>query len=414
MVPAMTMGDGMQPAQVYMQPAMGFHPCGSELQHSESAGHTHTAQESHDCGMPPSENDQQASSPTPNKTCSDFASGDTVKQAPNPKQSARKSNKAAKAQKRAALAKNESSSGSSGSSRGTETSGATDGDDLGEDHCNELIFQLVSHAESQKALGLESSLAKCSAFTLILPLTRTLAFTKHGCRVIQKAIEVGDSRDHSLLVEQLAGHITALYRSPNGNHVAQQMIISMPPAKLEFLLAELKGTMTTVAKHQFGCRLPERMLEHCPPAQIESLIDELLVNAKPFCCHPYGNFAMQHIFEYGSPSMKAKIIEQVVDDLPHLSKHRIASHVVQKALGFCAEDLQQILVSAFMRGQGDDSLVALACTRYGSYVIASLANVQAYRRDVCQLLQDGLSQVSRDQYGARVVAKFGLSTLPLP
>lgn len=404
MLPAMTMCDGMEPAQVYMQPAMGFPVHGAGLQHSECADEYPGSEESPHSVMLPSENDHQAYSPSSNQTITTSTSGIAVEQVPKSKRSTRKSTRSF-TQKRAASANNASLSVSPASNHGKETSSVHGGGNLGEDHCNELISQFIS---SKLELN---GLANCSAFKLILPMTAALAFSKHGCRVIQKAIEVGDSRDHTLLVEQLAGHITELYKSPNGNHVAQQMIISMPPIKLDFLLAELKGSMTIVAKHQFGCRLPERLLEHCPPEQIESLIDELLLNAKPFCCHPYGNFAMQHIFEYGSDSMKAKIVEQVVDEIPHLSKHRIASHVVQKALGFCGKDLQQILLSALMRGEDDDSIVSLACTRYGSYVIASLANSPVYHKDVCQLLQDGFSQLSQDQYGVRVISKFGLSTL---
>lgn len=390
-----------------MQPAMGFHVYGAEVQHSDSAGRNLAASESPHGGVLPSENDHQVANQSSYQAILSTTSGNVIDQVNKSKRSTRKSNRSF-THKRAAPAKNASLSISPESNLLKETSDAYGAGNFSEDCCNELISKLIS--TKLKSNGL----AHCSAFKLILPMAASLSLTKHGCRVIQKAIEVGDSKDHTLLVEQLAGNITELYKSPNGNHVAQQIIISMPPIKLDFLLAELKGSMTLVAKHQFGCRLPERLLEHCPPEQIESLIDELLVNAKPFCCHPYGNFAMQHIFEYGSGAMKAQIVEQVVDDLPHLSKHRIASHVVQKALGFCGEDLQQILLSALMRGEGDESIVALGCTRYGSYVIASLANNQVYHKDVCERLQDSLSQLAQDQYGVRVIARFGLSTTVQP
>jgi len=310
--------------------------------------------------------------------------------------------KSRKSRKRAAIAK--TAIPNSVSDAGAGTQAASDNcDELGQSfaRCSEIIAQL----ESPGAVA-------DSAFMNLLPATKELAFSKYGCRVIQKAIEVGSPDDLALLVEELRGHIPELYKSPHGNHVAAKFIEILRPASLGFLVAELAGTIGTVAKHQYGCRLLERLLEHCPPAQVTILVDELLTDAEPLCRHPFANFVMQHIFEHGLQPWKDNIALQIAGVLPYLSKHRTASHVVQRALEFGGEKIQRILIHALVNGEGEDSLVEVACSRYGSFVAEELAGIQVYSGPVRQLLQAGLSRITMSQYGKRAIAKF--SFLPAP
>jgi mRNA-binding protein PUF3 len=265
--------------------------------------------------------------------------------------------------------------------------------------CNQLIAQFESNG----------SIAR-SAVLWLLPATRALTMSKHGCRVIQKAITLAGSSERVLLVNELKGSIEDLYKSPWGNHVVMKLIEVMPPTSLAFLITELAGKAVVAARHQYGCRIFERLIEHFPADQIESLIDEILLEAEPLCRHPFGNFVMQHLFEYGSESCKDIIVQRIMFAIPKLAKHRTASHVVQRAIEFCSERLQQVLVSALIHGEGDDAFVEIACTRYGSYVVHELASIQAYNEDVRKLLQEHLTRLAMDRYGKRALAGFGLSS----
>jgi len=275
--------------------------------------------------------------------------------------------------------------------------------ELGQDpeHCNQIIAQL----------GKQGFVAR-SAFASILPATSTLAGSKYGCRVIQKAIEEGSADDHILIAKELKGKVTDLYRSPNGNYVVAKLIEKMPAKSISWILAELKGSMVNVARHQYGCRLLERLLEHGSSEQVADIVEELLPDAEPLCRHPFGNFVMQHIFEHGgSLAWQGQIVEQIVSVLPHLAKHRTASHVVQKALQFCDEAMQYKLVSALLNAEGEDSLVEVGCSRYGSFVVEELAGIQACSQRVCEILEAGLPRLAENQYGKRAIGKFGFTSV---
>jgi hypothetical protein len=271
----------------------------------------------------------------------------------------------------------------------------------GEDkeRCDNIIEKLESNQQSETRL----------LFASILAVAKALATSKHGCRVVQKAIDVGSGNDHASLVNKLKGSILALYQSPHGNHVVTKMIEVLPAASLQFIVEELCGSVVSVARHQYGCRLLERLLEHCDAEQVTDLVKELLVEAEPLCRHPYGNFVMQHIFEHGSAAWKEIIVEQMVPVLPHLCKHRTSSHVVQRALEFGGEKIQQTIVSTLVNGGDDASLVEIGCTRYGAFVVEQLAGIQASRDTVREILEAGLPQLTASGYGKRPMSKFGLT-----
>jgi hypothetical protein len=246
----------------------------------------------------------------------------------------------------------------------------------------------------------------------ILPATKALAFSKHGCRVLQKAIEVTGGESRGSLVEKLKEKDTVLklYQDPHGNHVLGKMIEVMPPANLDFLIRAFEGKAKDVARHQYGCRLLERLIEHCPAAQVETLVMEMLKDdeGEKLCRHPYGNFVIQHIFEHGQSAWKAMIVEQIIKTLPTLAKHRTASHVVQKALQHSGEEMQQSLVLALVHAQGDDSFVEVACSRYGSFVVEEMTSIQAYGDLARAKLQASRVHLGESQYGKKLVDKLGV------
>jgi hypothetical protein len=269
------------------------------------------------------------------------------------------------------------------------------------------------------AIGLEQDSDRCSKLTShikslefvapsivlwLVPAVKALAFSKDGCRVIQEALHFANIGDQILLVNELKGSFDALYKSPWGNHVVMKIIEKMTPGTIGFILEEISGKAVTIARHQYGCRVMERIIEHFPADQTAGLVREILAQAEPLSRHPYGNFVVQHLFEHGAQPCKDVIIQQIIGDLPKLAKHRISSNVVQKAIQYCNENVQLDLVSVLVNAEGEDSLVELACSRYGSFVVRELIGMQGFSEVVyCKLFQDR-SRLAKSQYGKRALA----------
>merc|ERR1712146_772604 len=123
-------------------------------------------------------------------------------------------------------------------------------------------------------------------------ITKDLALSKTGCRIVQKAFEVVGGADRDLLIRSLENHITQLYESPHGNHVLSRAIEVLPATRNGFVISALLGGAVTVSKHRFGCRIVCRLIEHCEEGMCSStdfslLLDEVLAEVGILAQHAF-------------------------------------------------------------------------------------------------------------------------------
>lgn len=194
-----------------------------------------------------------------------------------------------------------------------------------------------------------------------------LAFDKQGCRLVQKALDVGTPAYQLQLLENLQGYVCSAVESPHANYVLQKFIQIVPPENIQFIVTEVQDNALYIACHRFGCRILQRLLEHCKASQTESLINRILADATSLCRHQYGNFILQHILQYGSPSQRSAVADMVLADIIRLSKHRLASHIVSCALVHCSRKDVQRLTHAVLCDEAQ--LYNLSRREYGSFVV---------------------------------------------
>mmetsp|Transcript_94634 Transcript_94634/g.294673 ORF Transcript_94634/g.294673 Transcript_94634/m.294673 type:complete len:374 (-) Transcript_94634:54-1175(-) len=238
--------------------------------------------------------------------------------------------------------------------------------------------------------------------------SQALALSKHGCRVVQKALDVAEGPCRAALAARLQPCVDELYRSPHGNHVLSKMVEVLPAASMGFAIAEFSGQAVTVAQHRFGSRVLERLIEHCSEAQIHGLAEEISGQADSLSQHPYGNFVVQHLLEYGSPECQACILQRLLPSLPQLATHRIASRVVQRLLDCCGEQGRDAVGGALLRAERPYSIVDVAGNRFGALVAEELAGVQGRGDEARARLSQGLAELCKSKSGRRVLGRFGL------
>jgi hypothetical protein len=228
----------------------------------------------------------------------------------------------------------------------------------------------VDHMFSE--LECSSSERREVAIEWVISSTRTLAFTRRGCRIVQRAMEVALWEDQERLVESLKGLVLQALQSPHANYVLQKCFEIMPAHKLQFVMKELKGQGAFVARHRFGCRVLQRALEHCPPEQNEEWITEVLMHAPQLIRHTYGNFVIQHILQYGTSYQTHQIVEVLLADAIRFANHRIASHVISCALSCCSPDDVQGLKDVLLSEKGQ-----LTDRHFGSFVVREINRVDS-------------------------------------
>merc|ERR1712070_60469 len=209
-------------------------------------------------------------------------------------------------------------------------------------------------------------------------------------------------------------HIPDLVHSPHGNHVVAKMVEIMPPGAVGFVIESIQKNPAELARHRFGCRILERLVEHCSEKQMSSVFDTVVSQAEPLCRHPYGNFVVSHLLEHGSSIRRVRILDELLPTLPQLAVHRTASHVVQKAIDHSDEDGKRRLVERLLNAPSPNSFMEVACSRYGSFVVEDLSNVNTCKEDMRRYLGSGIDTLSASQFGKKVIDCFGLvvSTSP--
>eukprot|EP00927_Polykrikos_kofoidii_P042754 TRINITY_DN36806_c0_g2_i1.p1 TRINITY_DN36806_c0_g2~~TRINITY_DN36806_c0_g2_i1.p1 ORF type:complete len:476 (-),score=74.86 TRINITY_DN36806_c0_g2_i1:133-1560(-) len=255
----------------------------------------------------------------------------------------------------------------------------------------------------------------------LLPVVVKLALTPHGCRLVQDTVVAATGSTQYALLDAFAPYIQELYESPHGNHVLNKTIAVMPSAILDPLISYFEGYSPTgfrrvriVARHRFGCRILERLMEHCFEEQRRVMVEELTAEAELLCRHPYGNFVVHALLEYGSDHVRMEVVKHLLDSgIGNLAMHRTASHVVQRALDYCNEDLVAAIVKQLLEEPSPHSIVDVAVNRYGSYVAEQLASVNSTpgKYEVAHTFIQHSIALSKTKHGIRVAECF---QVPLP
>jgi hypothetical protein len=221
----------------------------------------------------------------------------------------------------------------------------------------------------------EDSVERPALIEWVIRNAWSMATNKRSCRVVQKALEVADTKDQIALAQQFRGHVWDATKSPHANHVLQLCIEVVPADGIQFVITELRGQALEAARHRYGCRVLQRVIEHCQSWQTAELVDELLCDVIVLCRNSFGNYVLKCVLEHGTPIHRKLIAEAMLPEVSRLSKHWVGSHVVQKALIYCASDEQQCLRQALL--SDPEGLPSLASSQYGSFVVRELERIKS-------------------------------------
>jgi hypothetical protein len=214
------------------------------------------------------------------------------------------------------------------------------------------LVAVLSKCEVSQAKDKLTSDERLQLFLAMSGCVRDLAFDAHGCRLVQRTIELTEDSQQVELVNELRGHVVSALDSAHGNHVLQRCIELMRPTAVNFILTELHQSekSSQLACHRYGCRVLERLIEHFPRDKLVVFLDDVVIEAKALCLNPFGNFVIQHVLEHGSDDQKRRIVKVLKDNLQEIATDAHACSVLDKALSYTT--FQQELASAILEKEG--------------------------------------------------------------
>ncbi|CAJ1400141.1 unnamed protein product [Effrenium voratum] len=157
----------------------------------------------------------------------------------------------------------------------------------------------------------------------ILKLTKD----KHGCLVVQQALESAVMEMQVLILLELKGKVFYCSRHMHGNFVMQKVIQTLQPAALSFMITELKENAVAAALHIYACRVLQRLIEHCGPAT-NGLVDMLLQPGEQLqrlVKDPYSSNVIRSLVVCGTVEQVRPVMELFRSDVMKFSRNRHAS-----------------------------------------------------------------------------------------
>jgi len=278
---------------------------------------------------------------------------------------------------------------------------ADDSDNESEGDADEACAELSAQIEA-------GGVARQAAIEALVGNVDELAFDASACRVVQKAIELGDEDDVVALSSELQGRIREAIRSPHANHVVQKMVEVLPASSLSFIVEEILGAGAELARHRYGCRVLCRLVQRqgeAAIARMDELIEELMPDASDLARHTFGHHVTEMVLQAGSAYQRHNIFGSLIGDLKRNAKNRNATYVVEKALYSCADEDTCILVQELIGTP--DLLVSLVENQFGCHVAKALLKVSGQTfNQMLSHIEAASSKLQKSKYGRRLMEEL--------
>ncbi|KAF4692191.1 hypothetical protein FOZ60_013932 [Perkinsus olseni] len=285
---------------------------------------------------------------------------------------------------------------------------------------------MESATEEERSLIIREQLA---------PNVVPLSMHTHGCRVIQKAIEVGSVQDCRFLAAGTGPHVLELCADVNGNHVMQKFIECLPSEEVQFIVDALVGKDDATSKsahtashvlrlavHCYGCRVLQRLLQKCDMKQKIPILDAVVYGTsdaserRMLVNDQFGNYVVQHSIQFGRPEDRHIIAHDfLLPFVGDLCSNKFGSNVVEKSLECCDIDDKRALVKVLLTPvtagvPASCPIVSMMKDRYANYVVGRILNhderempeVKVVRR----LVEDNVEVLKKFTYGWYMIEKL--------
>lgn len=163
---------------------------------------------------------------------------------------------------------------------------------------------------------------------------KLLTLDLHGCRVIQKALQVLPHDSREQLIEGLKSCPAQCIKNMHGNHVMQVCIEKMPSASIAFIIHAIEGWgADSASAHLYACRVVMRLLEHAQRWQMQDVLHQIFQSVPKLVQNRYGNYVLQHILEHSEATDRRQLISLVLCcGVTMLAKQKYAHNVVLKCI----------------------------------------------------------------------------------
>lgn len=260
---------------------------------------------------------------------------------------------------------------------------------------------------------------------------------QNGSRFIQQRLEVGDTTEQSIVMNEVLPAIHRLRNDVFGNYVVQKLLEFGTKQMKCDIRDTLQGEMLQLSLQMYGCRVVQKSLETLNEEDLPQMLREFHHNVLS-CIHDQnGNHVIQKCIEVMSSKVKkalaieergvsgdAKgtdnngkqtrsqflsseidfVVDDVLNNVASLSCHPYGCRVLQRILEHCIEEKKVAALDEIRKCHK-----TLLDDQYGNYVIQHVLQFgrQSDRESILKIVvAGGLLKLSKQKFASNVVEKL--------
>ena len=319
--------------------------------------------------------------------------------------------------------------------------------------CLNVIQDLFGNYVMQNFLDHATDAQRDTIASKMIGVVTTLSMHPHGCRVVQRLLDLVGPQTRFKLLDELVlnqENLEVAAKDPHATHVLQKAVTVLhrdlfphiearkgraemfskkkanhskskqyQPSRDAEILATSRVLLKAVedvvaanvmilATNQHACRLVQRVLGDCDTfrspcvivmiAALEGDYDNLSVDQ-------HGNFIMQHILDMGQQNQADRVLEFVSTRVIELSQHKFGSHLVEKCIITASPTQAQSFIGDLLSANYN-TLTKMMKDPYANFVLQRAYDVA--NRELAQRFEYEVSRrsevLSQFTHGRHIIA----------
>lgn len=276
-----------------------------------------------------------------------------------------------------------------------------------------------------------------------------MSLQAHGCRVVQRALDVLSVETRNELVAELLSTTPKIIRcakDAHATHVLQKATILLQEDKskeiaskgresgklLEKIESAVADDVLILAVHPNACRLVQRVLGKCDvnsSTNIANILSIVVASYHALAIDQHGNFILQHILDNGNEKQAASVQAFVCSRVLELAQHKFGSHLVEKCLNSATTGQVEALVRELLDPkehneeyrnancskdeQGDGStILMLMKDPYANFVVQRAFDASSgfLRKRLAEEIESRSQILNKFTYGRHILSHIKSST----
>ncbi len=231
----------------------------------------------------------------------------------------------------------------------------------------------------------------------------TLCKDQHGCRFLQKQLELRKEDAIHMIWEETNQHVIELMTDPFGNYLCQKLLEYCNDEERTVMIQNASHDLVRIALNQHGTRALQKMIEFIStPEQVQIIIEALRYQVVELIQDLNGNHVIQKCLNKLSATDAQFIFDAVGHHCVDVGTHRHGCCVLQRCIDHARGKQKAWLVRMI-----SNNAFTLVQDPFGNYVVQYILdlNESCFTDPLIEMFNGKISVLSRQKFSSNVIEK---------